>query len=100
MSLPGPGRVAEGSDGRDPAERHAGAQGIERGQRTESLLRALDACPPGLDRDQLVEEVVLLNLDLCDRLAGRYTGRGLDHDDLVQVARLALVKAIQRYQPG
>lgn len=76
------------------------AHRIERNQRTESLLRALDDCPPGADRDQLVEEVVLLNIDLSDGIARRYTGRGIDADDLIQVARLALVKAIQRYQPG
>ena len=33
-------------------------------------------------------------------MASRYDGRGVEHDDLVQVARLALVKAVERYVPG
>ena len=43
---------------------------------------------------------MLLYLDLCGSMASRYDGRGIEHDDLVQVARLALVKAIDRYVPG
>ncbi len=42
----------------------------------------------------------MLYLDLCGSMASRYDGRGVEHDDLVQVARLALVKAVDRYVPG
>lgn len=45
------------------------------------------------------ETLVLDNLSLADGLARRYTGRGQDLDDLVQVARLGLVHAARRYHP-
>ncbi len=44
---------------------------------------------------QLVES----HLGLADHLARRYRGRGVDRDDLDQVARLALVKAARSYRP-
>jgi RNA polymerase sigma-B factor len=44
--------------------------------------------------------VVLLNLGLADGIASRYLGRGIERDDLIQVARLGLVKAVQRYRPA
>lgn len=36
---------------------------------------------------------------LADRIAGRYRGRGVDDDDLRQLARLGLCKAIRRWRP-
>src|SRR6478609_3450540 len=51
------------------------------------------------EANRLVEQIAVLYLDLCSRMAARYDGRGIEHDDLVQVARLALVKAIRGYQP-
>ena len=66
----------------------------------DTLLEALaDACDPA-ERDRLIEEVVHATLPLADSLAHRYTGRGIDTDDLVQVARTALVTAVLRYRPG
>jgi len=41
---------------------------------------------------------VLLNLPLADCIAARYAGRGIDRDDLVQVGRVGLVKAVMGYQ--
>jgi RNA polymerase sigma-B factor len=42
----------------------------------------------------------MLTLDLADSTARRYQGRGIDTEDLTQVARLALVKAVRGYRPG
>jgi RNA polymerase sigma-B factor len=39
-------------------------------------------------------------LPLARGLAGRFAGRGAEYDDLIQVANLALVKAIRRYDPS
>jgi RNA polymerase sigma-B factor len=43
---------------------------------------------------------VVLTLDLADALAHRFRGRGIDMDDLVQVARMALVKSALGYRSG
>jgi RNA polymerase sigma-B factor len=51
-------------------------------------------------RAELRDQVVIASLDLADRSARRYTGRGIDSEDLVQVARLALVKAVRGYRCG
>src|SRR6478736_2620932 len=67
---------------------------------TDQLFAALVDAPDGRARAVVRERIVLLYLDLCGSMAARYDGRGIEHDDLVQVARLALVKAIDRYVPG
>ncbi len=51
-------------------------------------------------RSEVEESIVLLNLALADSIASRYAGRGIDRDDLVQVARMGLVKAVKRYRCG
>ena len=51
-------------------------------------------------RALLVEQIVIQMLPLADGLAMRYSGRGVETDDLLQVARTALVKAVDRYRPG
>ncbi len=45
------------------------------------------------------EELVSRNLDFAKRLAGRYRGASESFDDLLQVASLALVKAVDRFDP-
>ena len=47
------------------------------------------------DEATLVED----HLDLARRVAARYAGRGEPMDDLVQVARVGLVKAARRFEP-
>jgi RNA polymerase sigma-B factor len=69
----------------------------ERDERTTELFVELAAASSEEEKDRVVEQVVLLYLDLCTTMAGRYDGRGIEHEDLVQVARLALLKAIRRY---
>lgn len=46
------------------------------------------------------EALVIDHLWLADALARRYAGRGEEPDDLSQVARVGLVHAAQRYDPG
>ncbi|MDN5795312.1 MAG: sigma-70 family RNA polymerase sigma factor [Intrasporangium sp.] len=58
------------------------------------MNRAHDAT----ERSRIEEELVALHLDLCDRRAARYAGRGVPYDDLVQVARVGLVVSIRRYR--
>jgi RNA polymerase sigma-B factor len=85
------------SDSTDPA--HLRPSFAERDAETTELFRRLSVASEH-EAEHLVEEITLLYLDLCTRMAARYDGRGIEHDDLVQVARLALLKAIQRYEPG
>jgi RNA polymerase sigma-B factor len=43
------------------------------------------------------DELVRRHGDLAASIARRYRGKGVDEDDLLQVANMALLKAIQRY---
>ncbi len=46
------------------------------------------------------DELLRRHGDLAQSIARRYRGKGVDEDDLVQVANMALLKAIQRYDPS
>lgn len=70
----------------------------DRTDETTELLRAAKTADPA-ERQRYQQQVVLLHLDLADALARRYHGRGLDPADLDQVARLALVQAVDRADP-
>ncbi|MDF0532103.1 RNA polymerase sigma factor SigF [Tsukamurella sp. 8F] len=48
-------------------------------------------------RAAIRDEVILRCLPLAEHLARRFTGRGEQFDDLVQVARLGLVNAVDRF---
>lgn len=66
-------------------------------------MRLLDAALATQDEHRaarLRKEAVILCLDLADGLAHRYRGRGVELNDLQQVARTALVKAALGYRPG
>lgn len=67
---------------------------------TEQLLRRLDALTPDdPGRSALRVRAIEENLPMARRLAHRYGGRGEAYDDLAQVAALALVKAVDGYDP-
>jgi RNA polymerase sigma-B factor len=73
----------------------------DRDRETDHLFQQLHSCTGDDDaRSRVVESIVGLYLPLCTSMAQRYDGRGVEHDDLVQVARLALLKAINRFVPG
>ena len=71
----------------------------DRGARTEALLDELRSAPDDLTARRLRDAVVELNLCVARSLAHRYRDRGLDVEDLEQVAYLALVKAAHRFDP-
>lgn len=62
-------------------------------ERTRELFERLDSDPNA--REQLVK----LHLPLVEYLARRFRGRGEPLDDLIQVASLGLLKAIDRFDP-
>lgn len=51
------------------------------------------------DNEDLRNELVEAHLGIAQYLAGRFTHRGEPLDDLVQVASMALLKAVNRYEP-
>lgn len=68
---------------------------------TEQLLRQRDALPAGhCDRVKIRALAIEANLPTAHRLAHRYAGRGEPFDDLAQVAAVALVNAVDGYDPG
>lgn len=64
---------------------------------TRSLLSQLS--DPACDRRAIEDEVIRINLVVAVQEARRYQGRGIDIDDLRQVASLGLVKAVRAYDP-
>ena len=66
----------------------------------ETLLRRRDALPENHpDRTTIRIRVIEENLSMAHRLARRYSGRGETYDDLAQAAALALIKAVDGYDP-
>lgn len=61
---------------------------------------ALAWATDGPERKRRLDDVVVSQLGLARSVALRYRDRGQPTDDLVQVANLALVLAVQRYRPG
>ncbi len=48
---------------------------------------------------RLREDAVVLALPLAENVARRFSGRGEPYDDLLQVARLGLIQAVDRFDP-
>jgi RNA polymerase sigma-B factor len=53
---------------------------------------------PG-ERTRVLDEITRVNLQVADALAQRYATRGLPLDDLIQEARLALVRVVAGFRP-
>lgn len=69
----------------------------ERRRRTRALFdEAREAEEP--QRARLLSEIVEANIPVARSIARRYAGRGIPTDDLEQVAYVALVRAVQRFQ--
>ncbi|MER6633909.1 SigB/SigF/SigG family RNA polymerase sigma factor, partial [Streptomyces sp. NPDC000987] len=69
-------------------------------ERFDVLMREMAEQPPGPRRTALRDQILVLLLPLARRVARRYRHRGEDLDDLVQVASLGLVKAVDGYDPA
>ena len=65
----------------------------------EALLRRMAASPDPTERKALVEQVTEEYLGLADALARQYAHRGVELEDLTQVARMGLVLAVDRFVP-
>jgi RNA polymerase sigma-B factor len=70
------------------------------GTSSEAMLARLATLPAGSEeharlRDRVIEDL----LPLATHLAGRFRNRGEPFDDLAQVANLALIKAVDGFDP-
>jgi RNA polymerase sigma-B factor len=79
----------------EPVERNPQLRRERSAQLTADLLAADET-----QAQELRRRLVLLHLDAAESVARHYGGRGQDHQDLVQVARLGLVEASVRYDPS
>ncbi|MDT0442462.1 SigB/SigF/SigG family RNA polymerase sigma factor [Streptomyces johnsoniae] len=66
---------------------------------TAAAFRRLATMECGPERDSLRNEIVRAWMPMAARLARQYRNRGENLEDLEQVARLGLVKAVRRYDP-
>jgi RNA polymerase sigma-B factor len=66
---------------------------------TESLLREASE-ESGDRRSELVRDAIVNGAAMARSLALRYDGRGVDREELFQVAYVGLVKAAHGYRPG
>ncbi len=48
---------------------------------------------------QAKEDIIILNLPLVQAITRRFTGEGVDHDDLFQEGCLGLLKAVHNFDP-
>ena len=71
--------------------------GPRKDARTRELITAVRTSSSDAERSEALEAVTRLHMPLARSLAHRYSGKGLDREDLEQVAFLALLKAIQRF---
>ena len=65
--------------------------------RTTALFEAMQATDETEESARLRSELVELHLPLAEYLARRFGNRGEPHEDLVQVATIGLIKAIDRF---
>lgn len=66
---------------------------------TQTLLDQA-AGTPDPERQHLLDKVVLLNAPIAKSIATRYRSRGVETEDLEQVAYLGLIKAAHGYRPA
>lgn len=68
---------------------------MQQKQTTSELLKEYAENPTIELRNRIVEE----NLYIVDILIRKYLGKGVDYDDLYQVGAMALVSAVERFDP-
>lgn len=69
----------------------------ERAATTTSLLARAAATDDDAERRACHDEVVRVNMRVAEAVARRYARRGVPVEDLTQIAYLALVRAVRRY---
>lgn len=76
---------------------HRSTERDERSHRTQAVVSGLRKTLEEGERRRLVDELIETNVAVARSLAARYRNRGIDLDDLEQVALVGLTKAAQRF---
>lgn len=74
------------------------AAGGSRAERTARIVEGMGTAT-GEERRRLVHELIETNAQVARSMASRYRDRGIDVEDLEQVALVGLTKAAQRFEP-
>jgi RNA polymerase sigma-B factor len=80
-----------------------GDRGLTRAERsaaTASLIAAAAASTDPVETRALLDEVIVINRGVAESVASRYYDRGVDREDLRQVAYEGLTKAVRRFDPA
>lgn len=80
-----------------------GDRGLTRAQRSErtaALLAAAAATEDTAEARTILDEVIVINRGVAESVASRYYDRGVDREDLRQVAYEGLTKAVRRFDPA
>ena len=75
-------------------------EGKARARRTDAIVGDLRDVSHESDTDELTRQLIETNAAVARSMASRYRNRGIDLDDLEQVALLGLTKAAQRFDPN
>jgi RNA polymerase sigma-B factor len=69
---------------------------------TDDLMARLHGDAPlgATERAELIDELIVVNTPVAHRIASRFRGRGCALEDLEQTACLALVKAVNNFDPS
>jgi RNA polymerase sigma-B factor len=85
------------TDRTTPAAEHE--RKSRRDEKTRELLLKRRSLVDETERQRLLEEAVELNLEIAHSIASRFSGRGVETEDVEQVAYLGLVKAVHGFDP-
>ncbi|MEV6072326.1 SigB/SigF/SigG family RNA polymerase sigma factor [Nocardia sp. NPDC052001] len=84
-----------------PVSTHRARTGGEAYDNIEPLLQQLaDMAPTDSGREPLRQTIIGKCLPLGQHIARRYTGRGVEYEDLAQIAAVGVVLAVDRFDPG
>lgn len=75
-------------------------EGKARARRTDAIVCDLRDVRRTADAPELTRQLIETNAAVARSMASRYRNRGIDLDDLEQVALLGLTKAAQRFDPA
>lgn len=75
-------------------------EGKARARRTDAIVSDLRDVSREAETQELTRQLIETNAAVARSMASRYRNRGIDLDDLEQVALLGLTKAAQRFDPA